>query len=214
MARIPIPNHMSGRFKRRIVLVICVCSLHTLMAQKNSFHPGYIIEQGGDTIQGRVKDRSPEPFVALYNKIRFRKADRSWTKRYGPEDILGYGYQGQHFVSVPFREESTFFKFRYYTDAASPRIFLKVINRSEQLVYFEQLFVHDDNSYVDSIPFFYRPGRKDLVRVTQGIFGFRKKRLTAYFSDCPEFIEEINRDRPSVRTVWELYGFYVAHCTK
>ncbi|WP_299537164.1 hypothetical protein [Ulvibacterium sp.] len=203
---------MSEMFKRPILVVILLCAIHPLTAQKKSFQKGYIIAMNGDTIPGLVKDRSPEPFVSLYNKIRFKEAGRSRTKKYVPDAILGYGYQGQHFLSMPFREESAFFKFRYYTDEAAPRVFLKVIRQSEGLIYFEYLFVHDDNSYLDAFPLFYRPGDPEMVRVTQGLFGFKKKQLANYFSDCPALTEELFTDKTSFRTVPELYAFCLVHC--
>lgn len=189
-----------------------MCGVYSLSAQKRSFHSGYIIEQNGDTIPGLVKDRSPEPFVSLYNKIRFKKAGRSRTQRYGPNDILGYGYQGQHFISMPFREESTFFKFRYYTDETAPRVFLQLIRQSEELIYLERLFEEQEDGYLDSIPLFYRPEATELVRVTQGLFGFRKKRLTAYFPDCPALHQALYEDTPTLNSVSELYEFCLAHC--
>ncbi|RKN81187.1 hypothetical protein [Ulvibacterium marinum] len=203
---------MNRIFKRQMLVVILLCAIYPLTAQKKSFHTGYIIAQNGDTIPGLVKDRSPEPFVSLFNKIRFKEAGRSRTKKYGPNDILGYGYQGQHFVSMPFQEESTFFKFRYYTDKTAPSVFLKVIRQSEGLIYFEYLFVHDDNSYLDAFPLFYRPGDPEMVRVTQGIFGFKKKQLATYFSDCPALTEELFADKTAIRTVPELYEFCLVHC--
>lgn len=203
---------MNRIFKRQMLVVIFICGLYPLTAQKKSFQEGYIITMNVDTIPGLIKDRSPEPFVSLYNKIRFREAGRSRTKKYGPNDILGYGYQGQHFLSIPFREESAFFKFRYYTDATAPRVFLQVIRQSEELIYFERFFVHDDNSYLDAFPLFYRPGDPEMVRVTQGIFGFKKKQLATYFSDCPALTEELFADKTAIRTVPELYEFCLVHC--
>ncbi len=205
---------MIRMFKTQLLLLVFGCCLYPMTAQKKSFSKGYIIEQSGDTIQGLVKDRAPEPFVSLYPKIRFRKEGSSRTRRYGPDDILGYGYHGQNFVSIPFREESAFFKFRYYTDASAPRAFLKVIRRSKELVYYEQLFVHDDNCYLDSFPLFHKPNSNELVRVTQGIFGFKRKQLAAYFSDCPELHQEIYADKRKVESVSELFELCLVYCTE
>ncbi|PRX54918.1 hypothetical protein [Flagellimonas meridianipacifica] len=205
---------MGEIFKKRLLLAILMCSLFPLNAQKKTFLEGYIIEKSGDTIQGLIKDRSQEPFVSLYNKVRFKKIDHSRTRKYGPSDILGYGYHGQNFASVPFREESTFFKFRYYSDIATPKTFLRVIQRSKKLVYYEQLVEDDDSSYLDAVPFFHRPNSNEMVRVTQGIFGLRRKQLKAYFSDCPSLLEEITNPETSIKTVPELYEFCIAHCFK
>ncbi len=181
-------------------------------AQKKAFNKGYLVKQSGDTIQGLVKDRSTGTFVSLYTKIRFKEAGSSRTKKYGPDDILGYGYHGQNFVSMPFREEIDFFKFRYYTDSRAPRVFLKVVRKSEQLIYFEQLFVHEDSSYLDSTPFFYRPDTSELVRVTQGILGFKRKRLAEYFSDCPALAQELYGDDRTIGSISDLYEFCLERC--
>lgn len=203
---------MTKMWRRVVLSLIFICYLTLLNAQKKGFYEGYIIEHSGDTVRGYVKDRSPEPFVSLYDKIRFKEGGRSRTKKYGPEDILGYGYQNQDFVSMRLREESSFFKFRYYADPAAPMVFLKVIERSERLVYFEQLFVHDDNDYLDAFPLFYRPGSNEMVRVTRGIFGFRKKRLLEYFADCPALVKELSSANATIRNVPELYAFLIANC--
>ncbi|MHA7862941.1 hypothetical protein [Flagellimonas marinaquae] len=197
-----------------LLILLLFFGLQPLLAQKRTFQQGYIIELTGDTIQGLLKDRSPEPFVSLYNKVRFKKEGKGRTFRYSPDDILGYGLQGEHFISMPFKEESNFFKFRYYTNVSAPRTFLKVVRISKNLMYLEQFFVHDDNSYLDFIPFFYKPGSTTLVRVTQGILGFKKKALAAYFSDCPEIAEELYADLPTIQSVPELYEFYIVHCTQ
>jgi len=189
-----------------------ICGLFLAQAQKQSFAEGYLIEQSGDTIKGLVKDRSPEPFVNLYHKIRFKRLGRGRTRKYTPDDIAGYGYQDQHFISIPLREESTFFKFRYYTDASAPREFLKVIATTDKLMYFEQLFIHDDNDYLDAFPLFYPLGSNEMVRVTQGIFGLKRKRLADYFSDCPALVEEMMSSNSKIKTVPELFEFLVHRC--
>ena len=78
--------------------------------------------------------------------------------------------------------------------------------------FWEQLFVHDDNSYLDAFPLFYRPGDPEMVRVTQGLFGFKKKHLVAYFPNCLALTKALYEDTASIRTVPELYEFCLAHC--
>ena len=199
---------------RSLLPLLVLSCLYPLQAQKRSFYKGYIIQQQGDTIYGHLKDRSPEPYVTLFAKVRFKQDGRSRTRKYGPDAILGYGYGNQHFVSLPFREESTFFKFRYYSDASAPRVFLKVIRRSRELVYFEQEFVHDDNFYLDRIPFFYRPQSGQVVRVTQGLLGFKRKQLAAFFTDCPELTTELYSRNRSFQSVSELYAFCLEQCMR
>jgi hypothetical protein len=40
-------------------------------------------------------------------------------------EIQGYGMNNQQFESMPLREESSFFNFRYYLDEGNDRVFLK-----------------------------------------------------------------------------------------
>lgn len=205
---------MHLNLSRTFFLLILLFCLPTLSAQKKGFKEGYIIQHSGDTIMGFVKDRSPEPFVSLYSKIRFRPKTSSRVKRYDANDILGYGYAGTDFLSVPFRATQEMWVARYYTDLGAPRKFLKVIQQSEYLVYYEELFVHDDNFYLDTIPFFHKPTSNQMVRVTQGILGFKKKRLMEYFYDCPEVITVLNAKNRGNLEILRLYEFYVANCAE
>ncbi|MDX1315681.1 MAG: hypothetical protein R3356_09275, partial [Eudoraea sp.] len=139
-----------------------------LNAQKRGYEPGYIITLAGDTLKGQVKDRDPEPFVEIYNRVRFVADGRSSRQKYSPEEILGYGAGGREYVSVPFREESAFFKFRYYMDPETEKSFLRVLRRDGPLTYYHREFVHDDNDFLDFYPLIHREGEREMVRVTQG----------------------------------------------
>ena len=64
-----------------------------------------------DSLTGWVKDRSAGPFVELYSRIRFKTESRRIRKKYSPQEIMGYGYSGSVYDSVPLLEESSFLKF-------------------------------------------------------------------------------------------------------
>ncbi|WP_190808798.1 hypothetical protein [Flagellimonas sp. S3867] len=196
----------------RILFLFTLLFCLSISAQNKSYKEGYIIQHNGDTIKGFVKDRSAEPFVTLYTKIRFKQDGSSRVKKYDADDILGYGFGENHFLSIPFREEQEMWIIRYYSDLGAPRKFLKVIQQSEELVYYEQLFVHDNNFYLDSIPFFHRPNANQMVRVTQGILGFKKKRLLEYFPECPHMVQALSAKNSSTPDIVGLYEFYLEHC--
>ncbi|MEL6485223.1 MAG: hypothetical protein AAFU57_10775 [Bacteroidota bacterium] len=198
---------------KTVFLLASLCvGLHSTLAQKRGFQHGYIIEKSGDTLKGYIKDRSPEPFVSLFKKVRFIKEGSRRTRKYGPEAILGYGDENDDYVAIPFREEVQFLKFRYYSDAFAPMTFLRVIRRSEELIYYEQQFVQDDNNYLNTVPFFHKPSSKQMVRVTQGLFGFRKKHIVEYFSQCPALIQAVNQKNPEIQSVMDLYEFCLENC--
>lgn len=195
-----------------ILLALIVVAWSQSLGQKNSFFTGYIILESGDTLKGQVKDRSPEPFTELYNKIRFRQKGSRKTKKYKPHEIIGYGYDNHHFISVGITEYRIAAVTKYQISFSNRNSFLKVVERSSRLHWYEQYFVHDDNNYLDSIPFFYKPGEQQMVRVTQGVLGFKKKRLAEYFNGCTQLLH-ILKDRDSnIKTVSELYNFYVSTC--
>jgi hypothetical protein len=181
-------------------------------AQRRGYQEGYIINLNSDTIFGLIKDRDPEPYEGLYNKIRFKPENSRANRKYDAGDILGYGYGNNHFHSLPFREDPSFFRFDYYSGPSDPMEFLKVILVSEKLIYYEKEFEFDDNSYIDSFPLFYRPSTREFVRVTQGILGLKKKHLNRFFSDCPQLIEAINDERFQSNDVVGLFEFYMQKC--
>jgi len=195
---------------RIICLLFLVLARMSISAQKTNFKAGYIITKAGDTIYGQVKDRTPEPFVELYQRIRFIPVGRRGRKKYGAADILGYGVGGRHYASVPLREESAFFKFRYYSSPEDPPVFLRVVAKQGPLTYYLMEFVQDDNNFVDDVPLFHLQGRNELLRVTQGIFGLKRERLKAYFKECKILVQALESREP--KEPQAVFNFYVEHC--
>jgi len=193
-----------------MLFLLLFWNLLHLNAQKKGFEPGYIITLERDTLIGQVKDRSPEPFVELYARIRFKPEGRSSRWKYRPKDILGYGAGGRDYESVPLWEESSFFKFRYYLEPNAEKVFLMVLKRQGGLTYYLREFVQDDNSYLDFYPLFHREGSNEMVRVTQGVLGLKRKRLITYFSDCDELVRALYNKE--LKDTDEVYYYYLEFC--
>ena len=189
------------------LLFLLSCSL---LAQKKGYEWGYIITEKGDTLEGWVNDRTSGTFNDIHTKIRFKQEDKLFKKKYSSNDILGYGYLGIHFVSIPLLQTTEFFKTRYYIRPGGQRRFLRVIERNECLNHYEVEFVQDDSFTIDTYPLFHIPGSREMVRVTQGILGLKEKRLTEYFSDCHDLIIAI--DSEEITNAQEVYNFYCKHC--
>jgi len=187
-----------------ILLVLLALPLH---AQKKGYARGYIITHEGETVEGWVKDRSTGTFMELYTKVRFKPADGGLARRYSPDEILAYGTDNQHFESLPIYEESAFFQFRYYLHDNYKRSFLKLIARDQDLSYYHWEYVDGDSNYLDFVPLFCREGSNEMVRVTQGILGLKRKRLIEYFQDCPDLVMAIYERE--VDEIWEVYDFYI-----
>jgi len=203
---------MQKHIRRYILFILFASSIITAHAQKKGYSQGYIINLEGETIEGQVKDRSSGTFLELYKRIRF-KADNAHIKRkYSADEILGYGYNDQHFESVPLYEETAFFKFRYYIHEGKDRIFLKVISMNDDLTYFHWEYVDSESNYLDYTPLFYRSGSDEMVRVTQGVLGLKRKRLMEYFWDCPTLVQALGKK--DLDEIDEVYNFYIAQCVK
>jgi hypothetical protein len=195
---------------RTVFWILLVFMIPPVQAQKKGYAPGYIINPEGEIAEGRVKDRSSGTFMDLYKRIRFKPDDGGFRRKYGPDDILGYGYDDLHYESVPLREESAFFRFRYYLDENYDRVFLKVVSSEKDLTYFQWEYVDDESSYLDYIPLFYRDGSGEMVRVTQGVLGLKRNRLAEYFRDCPELVRAI--ENKQLNEIEEVYYFYLERC--
>jgi len=196
--------------ERILLLLFLALYMSPLEAQKKGYSEGYIVNLEGITIEGRVKDRSAEPFTDLYKKIRFRPEGTRIRRKYGPHDILAYGYGASSFASVPIREESDFFRFRYYVDEGYERSFLKVISNSGPLTYYHWEYIDGESHYVDYVPLFHKAYSSEMVRVTQGILGLKRKKLAEYFSDCPDLVHAI--EYRELNQIDEVFSYYLARC--
>ena len=201
---------MQKHIIRYILFILFAFTIIPAQAQKKGYSPGYIINLEGETVEGWVKDRSSGTFIDLYKRIRF-KPDKSLLKRkFSPDEILGYVINNQHFESVPLYEETAFFKFRYYVHEDYDRVFLKVVSMNADLTYFHWEYVDSESNYLDYTPLFYREGSDQMVRVTQGIRGLKRKRLIEYFWYCPALAKAI--EKKELNEIDEVYNFYLDHC--
>jgi len=203
---------MHRYLKRYILFILFALTIIPAHAQKKGYSRGYIINQEGETVEGWVKDRSTGTFLELYEQIRFKEDGTRGKRKYSPDEILGYGTGTQYFESVPLYEETAFFKFRYYVHKDNARVFLRVISMQADLSYFHWEYVDSESNYLDYTPLFYKEGSDEMVRVTQGILGLKRKRLIEYFWDCPELAQAI--DKKELNEIDEVYNFYLENCAK
>ncbi len=197
---------------RYILIILIAFTIIPAHAQKKGYSPGYIINLEGETVEGWVKDRSSGTFLELYKRIRFIAHNAHFKRKFSPDEILGYGLDNQHFESVPLYEETAFFKFRYYVNEGKARVFLKVISMNDDLTYFHWEYVDSESNYLDYTPLFYRSGSNEMVRVTQGVLGLKRKRLIEYFWDCLTLVQAI--ERKELNEIDEVYNFYLERCVR
>ena len=193
-----------------IIWILFAFMIIPTQAQNKDYSPGYIINNEGETIEGWVKDRSSGTFIDLYSRIRFKPENARIKRKYGPDEILGYGFSDQHFESMPLREESSFFNYRYYLNEGNDWVFLKVISRNKDLTYYHWEYVDGESNYLDYTPLFHRNGYNEMVRVTQGVLGLKRKKLIDYFWDCPELVQAL--EKKELQEIHEVSNYYIERC--
>ena len=110
----------------------------------------------------------------------------------------------------PFWKNHNFFNFRYYLDDSYDRIFLKAITWTDELTYYHWEYVDGESNYLDYTPLFHRPGSSEMVRVTQGILGLKRKKLMEYFRDCPTLVQALEQKQLS--QIDQVFTFYTERC--
>jgi len=203
---------MQKHIRRYVLLILFAFLIVQTQAQKKGYSQGYIINTEGETVEGWIKDRSTGTFLDLYKQIRFKPDDALIKRKYSPAEIQGYGFNDQHYESLPLQEESAFFKFRYYLDDSYDRVFLRIVSGNENLTYYHWEYVDGESNHLDYIPLFHRSGSNEMVRVTQGILGLKRNRLVEYFWDCPELVRAI--ETKELKEIHEVYNFYLEHCAR
>lgn len=188
------------------VLTVIMVSFGCAKVWSQSYEPGHVILNHGDTLYGKVQDRND---WELFRRIRF-KGEKGKTKRYAAKDLQGYTMGIHTFESKWFAEESEFLRTSYYNRKGyGERVFLKVLHRGPLNVYAREFF-YDDNSVANQYELFQRQGETAMQRATQGVFGLKKKRLASYFWDCPTLAEKIADG--SLKGPLEVARYYALLC--
>lgn len=86
--------------KYKITFLLAVMTISVgLKGQDSGFLNGYIITNSNDTIVGLVKYINQVPYRVLVD-IKFKETEKSKTKVYPPETILGYKAESKIFHSL------------------------------------------------------------------------------------------------------------------
>lgn len=170
---------------------------------QNDFQEGYIVTTSNDTLYGLVKDRRTGAFSGLYRKIRFK--GKGGKKKYSPKEILSYTRGGTTFETFQLISTGTIFDDGYRISTRGEFQYLRVVEKGH-LSYYLLEYEEEDSAYIDTIAYFKKRNEDKLVRVNQGLFGLKRKKLTTYFSDCPELAERIRTKQ--VKHPIDIVHFY------
>ncbi len=163
------------------------------------FKPGYIITSNSDTLRGYVKYAVQIPYH-VYHHVLFKDSAYGKSRKYLPEEIIGFKSLDYEFFSIKEPELDGFYFMQKIVDD-----YTKLYVRYENVVF---IFSY---SVINVTPVYYlvRPNEKKLTRIDQ--FGF-KKSMTDYFKDKPELVEKINAGKnyryKDLKKIVEEYNKY------
>lgn len=180
----------------------------SLYGQRN-YEEGYVVRLKNDTIFGKIKDRRSGSFARLYPKVRLKGKGSFFVRKFNANELRGYKAGERVYESMGIEQESFFFKTRYIISASPRKSFLRVLKRGK-LNYYHWEFQDSDSHSIDYIPLFQKEGQSEMVRVTQGILGLKRKLLSEYFSNCPDLAHEIQKKE--VRTPEDVIALYTRLC--
>ena len=196
----------------KLFLTVIYCLIIKIGIAQSGYYPGYVVTNKGDTLRGLTNDRREGSFARLHKKIKF-KGKGIFTKRYSPNQIAAYAKSDMIFESKWIKHSRTLLREEYESiRGQGNKVFMQVI-ASGYLSLYHWEYIDYESSIVEYVPLYQRTNENSFVRVTQGIFGLKKKRLGEYFSDCDELITLINEGK--VKTPLEILYFYNEwHATK
>ena len=196
----------------KVVLGVLLFCTTSLFAQKKSaFKEGYVLPLNGDTLRGLVMDRDESAFGGLLTKVKFR-SDKGRRRKYKPSDLLGYHRGADSFVSLWINTETKYFAQHYSSVVGlGEQYFVKVIYHGSLDLYHWE-YTDEDNNTIDFLPLIRKANSAELVRVTQGILGLKRKRLAEYFADCPNLASAIKSK--TLHSSAELIDYYELNCAQ
>ncbi|NHF59010.1 hypothetical protein FK220_006645 [Flavobacteriaceae bacterium TP-CH-4] len=173
---------------------------------QNDYQKGYVITLENDTLWGYIKDRKP---TGLLPKIRFK--GNNMKKRFGPTKIIGYQVGDRYYESIWVDKQSRFLRENVVSiSGKGERIFLRLLEKGK-LVHYILEFQDQGEQLVQEIDYFKKEGSPQLIRVTQGLLGLKRKRVMAFLRDCPSLTERI--ERKTLKHAGEIASYYNNECT-
>jgi len=199
----------------RIIYTFCFCVIFLLEVASTSafsqskYKSGYVVNNQNDTICGQLRDRSPDPNGKIFKKVRM-KSFWIFAKRYGPSDLNSYKIGSDIYKSIWYDSYSELFSvFHVSIPEQGKKVFMKLVVDGRVKLYWDE-HRDPDSVYEEAIPFFQKGSSQELIRVTQGILGFKSKYLANLFADCPELVKRMRAGL--FESPLEMADYYNGYC--
>lgn len=160
--------------------------------------------KNGEVIEGEVANIKHGFNDELLDKIRIKATGKRRAKKYHPWQIKEYTMGERRFVSLRVQRNNSVFQEKYLLNSGNEYKIFELYREGHLSIYLE--YFSDDNSWIQTVPFFMKKDEELLVRATQGVFGLKRKLLADYFRDCPELVELIEEKK--ITTPEEVVIYY------
>jgi hypothetical protein len=190
-----------------ILWFVFLCSSELVSSQTTAYEEGFVVTKSGDSLFGQVKDRSAEPFGQLYKKIKLKVEGKWFPKTYRPSDLKAYQKGNAYFETLWIQEDFEWLKLTYISrEGLGEEVFMKVIVQGK-LTYYQWEWRDPDSGYYRYIPLLKKQGDSKMLRVTQGLFGLRRKALADYLGNETALAQRIlSGEQLTELDIVELYN--------
>lgn len=193
------------RFYRFIIPIFILIGWPQEIIAQNGFQEGYVVTKTNDTLYGVVRDRKLGAFARLYKKIKFK--GKKGKSKYAAKDLIAYKIGDITFEIMKISRTGQFFNQQLQLSDDGDYEFFKVIHKGN-LSYYMLEFEDADSGHIDANAYFNKENEDILIRVNQGIFGLKRKKLARYFSDYTELSQRILNKQ--LNSALEIVHFYNA----
>jgi hypothetical protein len=181
-------------------ILLIVASFSCSLAQRDN--NDYIVTRFQDTIYGQIKGRKNS---YANHKLKFKEPGKL-AKNYTAKQLESFYTNGLTYESVwlkLYREKLH----EYYISRPNDgkKQFLRVVEKGKLSYYVLERPDHD-NGTVDNIPLIKKENNQELVRVTQGLMGVRKKAVSDYIKECNDLATKIQSGQ--IKDPLEIVRFY------
>lgn len=149
-----------------VLFVSSICNVQTVFGQED-YQEGYVITIKKDTLRGLISDRKLGPFGGIHEKVKLK--GKGLKKRFAPKNIKVY------------KKGDTTYKTMFLDGEYE---FMRVETEGYVSHYVYELQEQGEEMVLD-VNYFTKGNSSNLIRVTQGIFGIKRKRMISFFKRLP-----------------------------
>jgi hypothetical protein len=172
----------------------------------------YLVLQNGDTLVGEIQRiKRKRNSIKFLKKLHY-KSDSGKKTKYSYDQITGFTigediYRKYNLEQVSdLRIIKSYYRFVPY---GGEETFLRVWLEGP-LSHYEYEWIDGSDDELSRFSLLKLENSETLIKITQGLFGTRKKVLMDYFDSCPAMQEMINQSGSI--TAQEIVHFYYSNC--